>query len=191
MRWRTLVSWIALTAISVALVNAGLLKVAFKMADLFARRISSFVTVPREVVGIWSCIIMASTFVWFQPLLLRLNAWRSIAWVGAVAAAFTVSALSIAGDQSWGFYAAPGICLALPGMALIGWRSRPWMSLIAAALFSAMYWFMAATEPAIISEAFGNPVFMALVIANIPYAAALIYGTELKPKPCASPVATP
>jgi hypothetical protein len=58
---------------------------------LFARNISAFAAVPSDVVGIWNGITIASIFVWFQPLLLRLNAWRSIAWVSAVAFAFTAS----------------------------------------------------------------------------------------------------
>jgi hypothetical protein len=97
-----LLSWIALTGISVAAVNFGLLKMALTAVALFARNISAFVAVPSDVVGIWDGITIASIFVWFQPLLLRLNAWRSIAWVSAVAFAFTASFFSV-NDDSWAF----------------------------------------------------------------------------------------
>jgi len=72
---------------------------------------------------------------------------------------------------------------ALPGMALIGWRSRSWMALIAGALFSTTFWFTASTASFALHKALGNPVFIAILAANIPYAALLLYGTQLKSKP--------
>jgi hypothetical protein len=61
------------------------------------------------------------------------------------------------------------------------------MSLIAGALFSATFWFTASIGHSNFTEAFGNPVFMALLAANIPYAAVLLYGTELKAKAVGPP----
>jgi hypothetical protein len=178
--WRALFSWMALAGISVAAVNLGLLKLALNAVNLFARKVSAFVVLPSDLVGIWNCVTIGIAFVWYQPLLLRLNAWRSIAWISAAAISLTASLFSVEDDQSWGLIAGVGIVATLPGAVLIGWRSRPWMILIAGALFTATFWFMASIGQSIFSKAFGNPVFMAILAANIPYAAVLLYGTELK-----------
>jgi hypothetical protein len=124
---------------------------------------------------------MAIIFVWFQPILLRLNGWRSIAWISTAALAFTLCLtaplLSEMAENSWLLPGALGAVVIAPGIALIGYRSRPWMILIAGTLFSATFWGAAST---IISGRLGNPVFTALLAANVPYAAILLYGTELK-----------
>jgi hypothetical protein len=172
--------------ITVALVNLGLLKLALQAEDRFARKVSALVSRALRIVGVWNWITIALIFVWFQPLLLRLNAWRSIAWLGAFAFAFTASIwlYQSGGDSSGSFLLlAVGLMAALPGVALIGWRSRPWMTLIAGALFSATFWFIGVHRPFHLPIWLGNRVFIAVLAANIPYAALLLYGTDLKSKP--------
>jgi hypothetical protein len=180
-RWRALLTWIALDSISIAVIDLGFLNGIDEAMQRFARYISRFIAVPSSVVTIWAYISLAVLFVWFQPLLLRLNGWRSIAWISAVtvvlALALSPPILSHLGDKPWFLLGALGIIITLPGLTLIGYRSRPWIMLIAGVLFLAVFWY---TASLILSHRFGNPVFLSLLAANLPYAAVLLYGTKLK-----------
>jgi len=180
-RWRALLTWIALDSISIAVIDLGFLNGIDEAMQRFARYISRFIAVPSSFVTMWPYITLAALFVWFQPLLLRLNGWRSIAWISAVtvvlALALSPPILSHLGDKPWFLLGALGIIVTLPGLTLIGYRSRPWMILIAGILFLPVF---AVTASMIRDPRFGGPNSIGLLAANLPYAAVLLYGTKLK-----------
>jgi hypothetical protein len=119
-----------------------------------------------SVRNVWRISFGVAMLTWFQPVLLRLGLFRGVLWftlfaVICAARVFT-GATSLTADASLLSLAA-----ALPGLTLIGVRTRPWMILPAAAAFSAM----------VIGLNRDSHKFAPLA-ANLPYAATLLYGTQ-------------
>jgi hypothetical protein len=142
-------------------------------------------------------VFSAVASLWIYPFALRLGWLRALVWIslagmGAGLGLALASLMgfrgvvSVAGDLST-FAMAP--VLTLPGVALVGRRSRPWLILAAAAGFpgvdrftnqvcSRQFWEMFRSwQPA----AWG-------ALCSFPYAAILIFGTKLIPKRSATSV---
>jgi hypothetical protein len=133
----------------------------------------------------WNSFLPNLVVVWFQPILLRLSTQRILTWLGisTVGAAVTAILISQNGSTYWMFLYF--LKASLPGFALIGARSRPWLILPAAALqvfmdsvLQLMYWlgrdrfFDSDDTISVVTD----------VAASVLYGAVLLYGTrQLRP----------
>jgi hypothetical protein len=145
------------------------------------------IVVPPFVRTVWRCIAMALMLAWYQPLLLRLSGLRCAAWIGIVA--FCIFALNRIAFP-WHPIVTIGMAAALPCVALIGSRSRPWMALFAGTLFAASLWLLAndawlfiamwlVFRNSVLEAQTANSISIALLSGNVAYAAVLLYGTDL------------
>jgi hypothetical protein len=125
--------------------------------------------------GVADEVLLACSSLWFYPVALRLGSLRTVIWVGLAAlGAQLFSCL-------WEFFTISGwvfhlrtLPILLPGVALIGRRTRPWM--VVPATIAWTY-----------CGAFGigwNSSFDFFSVAkmSLPYAAILTFGTKLIPK---------
>jgi hypothetical protein len=137
-RWRTLVAWIALSVAAAAIFSSrlgtGLYHGLLHVADELPRRLP----LPIHVIDlpeVWWVSLIMFAFMWFQPLLLRLDSSRTCAWI----AAFTVSPVigaMVHYQKLAGFIALfpyiVGTTAALTStLLLIGQRTRPWLGFLA------------------------------------------------------------
>jgi hypothetical protein len=109
---------------------------------------------------------------WFEPLLLRLDLFRGLAWI-ALRTLAPASVKVFAGGLS-AFMAALviGAALGLSVLVLRGWRSRPWMPVIAIPLMILVYCLLVISEITMPSWLLGAAL-------AFPSAAVLLYGTRL------------
>jgi hypothetical protein len=113
-------------------------------------------------------------FLWFFPFALQLGWLRAAIWVGLIGIATALTSISLELEV--------GVPL-LPCIAMVGRRTRPWMAIPAVvALF-----LVAAVRVRISPDAFAWPNALTAHGARyaamlLPYAAILIFGTNLIPK---------
>jgi hypothetical protein len=108
---------------------------------------------------------------WFEPFVLRLNLPRGLIWIGLRSIPFHVS------PRSWDHYSVAMTLgylssSALSIIVLRGWRSRPWVMLIAGILLASVD-FCLLEFPTQLGYWFDNAVL------SLPYATILLYGTRL------------
>lgn len=182
--WCALLIWLTLSA----LVGATDYWVQFVLDEItalfytslpFDPFVSLFRVVPRCLTYIPASVLFMC---WFQPILLRLDNWRVLIWIvlsmlfGSLliwfggAGYFTSAEIrSIIAGQFFG----------LPGLACIGRRTRPWMSLAASGI---------AIHSAFLFVGTGHATFWyAFAIPNAVYGAIMLYGTTLKARNCDHP----
>jgi uncharacterized SAM-binding protein YcdF (DUF218 family) len=107
---------------------------------------------------------------WFQPILLRLNYPRAGIWI-AISCVVPAAAIGVGLMSAKNSTIVPSVAVGLTGFALIGWRTYPWMTLVAA-VPHALVLLITLDSPAR-----GLP---AITVASVPYAAILLYGTRLQ-----------
>ena len=120
---------------------------------------------------------MASVFgvmCWFHPLCLRLGVIRSTLWIVSYVTVGLVIYMVyplISHRFSEALFDAVLLppMLGLPGLAVIGVRTRPWISPCAAIVSSIAVFAFWRSEGSLITGA---------LLANVPYAALMIYGTK-------------
>jgi hypothetical protein len=163
-----MITWIVLTAVAGEVILRGLSEfIAFaseQLAIYLPDGAQSLV-----MFGVSPLVLSKLLLAWFQPFLLKLNATRGFAWIALwiIPSTIVILLLPTVGMTL------PIVFMqaALPGVTLIGWRSRFWMTVPAAALYAAAAWLLFAPK-------FGN---LNLVIASSAYGATLLYGTHLLP----------
>jgi hypothetical protein len=128
-RFRTLLTWVALNGIMVGLFFLGFFGALVDGVDGVSRSISRFVSVDPTVQDIWRCVAIAAVVSSFQPVLLRLNGLRTIVWITAFAVGLCAFHFLFMRPDT--LNVTPLLLpFALPGVALIGCRTRPWMTLV-------------------------------------------------------------
>jgi hypothetical protein len=106
---------------------------------------------------------------WFLPIALRLGAMRSAIWIGLVFTASQITVLLLQYSPLRTGLLFPAALLAIPCIAMIGRRTRPWMAIPAAAM------------SAIVTR-WTEGDFLTATGLVLPYAAILIFCTSLIPK---------
>jgi len=174
-RWCALLTWFALTAITIALrdANAYRFNAMTQQPITYLQRLLQVPLLPvlhnmAYTLTVWLLLI------WFQPLALRLSLWRGMAWISLplVAEILWQVHIAFAGyDSQWPWFAIQCGSAALQCWVLWGWRSRPWMCLPA----------QAATSALMISASFlpSLPFWLTRAVNTLPQAALLLYGTRL------------
>jgi len=177
-RWRALLTWMALAAGTVALVELGGFGLIVELSNVVF--IWAKAVLPNAVPPWWwpvAAIGAIYTFLWqwFAPVILRVGLWRSLTWLG-LAVLITVSDLAsvlffrvFGPDSNNDLHIA--FAFALPGLAVAGRRSRPWMSLVGGVLVAAAG-FAANQLPGL-----SHPIIKG-TLAHFIYAAVMLYGTR-------------
>ena len=172
-RWRTVITWAVFAGASACLIDSG-----FRgWMDLVTRRLSMTL---RSLIGYSptaAFLEMASVFgvmCWFHPLCLRLGVIRSTLWIVSYVAVGLVIYMVyplISNRFSGALFDAVLLppMLGLPGLAVIGIRTRPWISPCAAIVSSIAVFAFWRNEGSLLTGA---------LLANVPYAALMIYGTK-------------
>jgi hypothetical protein len=139
----------------------------FSKVQYATRSILQVGALPPTLEDAWQISLEVALFTWFQPLLLRLGLVRGAYWV-MVFSAVCFARVLIDENSMTTLLIASFLAAALPGLALIGVRTRPWMIVPAAACFSAAAFGLFDEE--------GRLLHLA---ANVPYPVILLYGTRL------------
>ncbi len=177
-RWRALITWLVLAAISSAVLEWGVIDPIVAMVRSGVQRM-----LPGTVRGlsfflesVASSAHILPLFVWYQPLALGLKPLRWLIWIGgAVAVSASFILLRVPPGHAavmlflWGWPA-------LAGVLLIDLRSRPWMSLPAGLLSMIVCGSVMPTH-------FNHILWWQLPLTNLPYAAIMLYGTRRLPRP--------
>jgi len=172
-RWRTLITWAVFAGASACLIDSG-----FRgWMDLLTRRLSMTLRSLTGYSPTAAFLEMASVFgvmCWFQPLCLRLGVIRSTLWIVSYVAVGLVIYMVyplISNRFSEALFDAVLLppMLGLPGLAVIGVRTRAWISPCAAILSSIAVFAFWRSEGSLLTGA---------LLANVPYAALMIYGTK-------------
>jgi hypothetical protein len=172
-RWRALITWTVLAWISASLLEGGFRP----WMDFVTRRLSAIL---RSIVGYSppaAVLEMSSVFAvmcWFQPMCLRLGILRSALWIVVyVTVGLAIYAMYSVLGERLGEALFDAVLLppmfGLPGLVAIGVRTRVWLSPCAAILST------------IAVFAFWNSrgsLVPAALLANIPYALLMLYGTR-------------
>ena len=127
----------------------------------------------------WACGYtgsMVCVMFWFEPLALRLNLLRGLAWLAVRSVPFVLFNLNVRHDVAltqaftllaWSALAVPVLC---------GWRSRPWVSVIGGALMAGGAYYV--ETPVFYYEG----AWLRIPALSLPYAAVLLYGTRRLPR---------
>jgi hypothetical protein len=124
----------------------------------------------------WICSVQAMLS-WFQPVVLRLGAVRVALWIAVYV--LLGAGLIFSLDRAPGMYSVRDLIVighwfGVPGMVVIGARTHPWQSFVGAA---AALGLLALFGWKALSFGSGSMV-SGLILANLPYAAVMLYGTE-------------
>jgi hypothetical protein len=170
-RWRALITWVVLAFLSACVIESGVRSSMDSVARWVSMMLTSLIayTPPAWILEMSSVFAAAS---WFQPLCLRLGVLRSALYI----LIYVIVGLIILPGRSFidseplhdAMLLAP--MLGLPGLVAIGIRTRPMLSFPAAAL-SILAGFLFWTRDGSLTSA--------LLLANLPYAVAMLYGTRL------------
>jgi hypothetical protein len=170
---RALVTWTFLAGFS-----AWLLESSYRgWIDLVTRRLSITMQALAGYTPPATILEMSSVFAvmsWFQPICLRLNIFRSALWILIyVVVGLAIYAMYFQFPNRFDEAAFDALLLTpmfgLPGLVTVGVRTRPWMSPGGAILSM------------IVVYVFWDPhgsLAPAALLANIPYAALMLYGTR-------------
>jgi hypothetical protein len=176
-RWLVLLTAVAMTATSFTL-SWELTEIIDAVAAKWVALVSSWLSklgfsLQIGVVEI-SFITRALAMVWIYPFVLRLGLLRFAAWTAlAVAGAILCfEALSNSAGSRM-YFLCFGFPALLPGVAMIGRRTRPWLILPASAAFTAVFH---------LGSQIHEGDFLWAAQISLPYAAILIFGTKLIPK---------
>jgi hypothetical protein len=148
---------------------------------------------PGHLGGAWSISLWLIAFTWFQPLLLRLDAMRSLAWI----VGFFVSPVIAVMANPDGLYGLPRL-LPLVGstaaitstLLLIGQRSRPWLGLLGGLAYGVGLLLESARTraplvgidvqwlPSLEFSVFRASLASTILVGNLVFALPLIFGTK-------------
>jgi hypothetical protein len=175
-RWLVLVVTVIVASVSVTLIHDMRVMKQVKAA---IEMISSWKAALGLNAPFWvleeGAVSACATF-WCYPFALRLGALRSAIWLLLAGVAGGSASWSVIGDSA--FWKVT-LLLAAPGLAMIGRRTRPWMILPASAAYLSVttaHWEL----NDLLSE----------VTKGLPFAAILIFGTDLISKKPATAAAT-
>jgi hypothetical protein len=172
-RWRAFLTWVALSWLMMRFDNYWSRQVAL---DWITTRLAPSTARGWFLTSTWVSLCTACLMGWFQPILLRLSLVRTIAWIGTlVLGDLLPDVLALHGEFRWMYY--EFYSASLPGVVLIGERSRPWMIIPAAAL-SVFIQCVSMSLAEWQGFSSGHVYYADFVISSVPYAAVLLYGTR-------------
>jgi hypothetical protein len=175
-RWQAVLIWLTLAGVSGAVIDTRAFQWGFDnlYGTLIKQTARLGLAVPgglREIIAFCNVFVLMT---WFHPVALRLNLSRTLIWLAICTTC--CFAFFIIEFRYWDrlgvlfFTAGPGIA----GLALIGWRTRPLMSVVASVLAACvvqcLLWFQVRTA--------SGPYWLILMAVNLPYALVMIYGTK-------------
>jgi hypothetical protein len=171
-RWRALLTWLILVMLDARIIQ-----------HFSYNRLERAVTWPIKAINDWIPISLllgytpillslniALAMIWFEPLALRFNLWRGIAWLFLRAVPWVIiSRFSTNVWESLGVILFFDIAIII---ILRGWRSRPWMILICwVLLVGAILWKK--------TTSMNTPYWVQSAILSACYALPMLYGTQL------------
>ena len=188
--WRALLTWIGLAILAECDYGVGASYLVFKTSTTLFMRVDGMLSAPVPPV-FWQFareLDIALLYCWFEPLALRLNLRRGLVWLALRCLPTVVVAIVVSKVES----ASPWVrfvSTALPGLALIGWRSRPWMTVVGGAVQAGsrgapghmarrFLYNLLVLVPALHSHGRVLGVLLGAVFM-LPFPMALLYGTRL------------
>jgi hypothetical protein len=173
--WRALLTWVGLATLGGWAYDHGtryaIMTNADWVFDKLARQLPKPLLLEMRNFSV-SCNSYLLYF-WMEPLALRLNLRRGLAWFGLRIAPFAVVPAFI-GLNVASLTISIVACSTLAALVLHGWRSRPLMALAAGIL------------DCVVIQAFVRfdlgGTWMAALAMTLPYAAILLYGTRRLPR---------
>ena len=178
-RWRALLTWVALSWLMMRFDNYWVRPVTIDWIASWPFPSAAGRWYFGEM-WLWACTY--SLMGWFQPILLRLSLVRTVVWIGILVLSVEVPKVGMSNGVMVSQGNAPWmindfVSATLPGLALIGERSRPWMMIVAAALSVFVQWLSGSIAEWLGFQR-GQLYYANLVISSLPYAAVLLYGTR-------------
>jgi len=172
-RWRSFAVWAALTIGSIFAFTSPLSVQIMEGADVAIhvfRRWLSLSSIDLSLVWDWSVSVFALT--WFQPVLLRLDRKRGVAWIVGFTAWPAIVGLLFGFDWEYVHFAHFMFAIsALTAVLLLkGQRTRPWLGVIAA--FGYLIGMSLSRSADIIDYK------IVWILANMFFGAVLLFGTE-------------
>jgi hypothetical protein len=132
-RWRALITWIVLTGVMSLMLDFSE-DWLFSQVQHAPQSILQIGALPSRLEDAWQISLEVALVTWFHPVLLRVGLFRGAYWV-MVFSAVCFARVLIDENSTTILVIASFLAAALPGLALIGVRTRPWMILPAAACF--------------------------------------------------------
>jgi hypothetical protein len=170
-RWRAWLTWVVLAGVMGAIHGAGH-DALYGMLSVL-RSSPRFAQIANVVPPFWQhCAIFVLTMAWFPPWILRLGLRRSVLWVLLGIASMITLLHHLGFDGFWQRFLVLFATASVPGCALIGRRSRPWLATVGGACWGII---MAAGS----DSAEDGWLWLFSAVASAPYAFILLYGTEL------------
>ena len=181
-RWRALLTWVVLSAVSTWIAGHG--EWIASASDFFLEHVANLLSfrLPMAVLQFAAPLSILLFVTWFPPVILRLGLARTALWLAISALLWLVlevqslAAFSSGSPQPvelhWMRAATVG-GVGLPGLAVIGRRSRPWVSLIGGIL-TAGFFSVCPTELADSLWGWVTPESI--------YGAVMLYGTSPLPR---------
>ena len=168
-RWRALATWFALSTLMCVALNFGVGEAVYERSIVFASKLGSWLAIPwRTLAFVWDSSATLFVITWFQPLLLRLSTPRAIGWIAlSCVLPAVIGGLTTTPET---YILVLTCALSLTGLTLIGCRTRPWMTVVGAMAYAAVF-LLTANAPIR-----GLP---ALALGSLPYGGILLYGTRL------------
>ena len=191
-RWRWMENrWVALS-VTVLMSVAGFWTCSHVADQMLAEKWSLYLEAYLAQIGLntspveFTHLLRSCALLWFYPVALRLGPGRTAIWFGLVGVWFWLAfpltsylyprAIELGREMEFAS-SLNGLRWALPCLALIGRRSRPWLAVPAGASVTLFTYFYFVWNPS-----FGTGTLLWPTLNSLPYAAILIFGTTLIPK---------
>jgi hypothetical protein len=177
-RWRALLTWIVLAGLSGLALKMGYIDWIEGVLRWVTTELSPYLgTLPNlRYVVICQFLVVLN---WYQPVALNLGLGRCLLWI-ALSVVLGISAVVML-DRPYRPYdnhiinlLIVGLLGGVPGLVVIGVRTRPWMTFVGAALAIGLLITTGWTSKVLGLEA----LVFGMILANLPYAAVMIYGTS-------------
>ncbi len=172
--WRALITWVVLASLIGAVEDIFGFDGILSGINWAFDQSNRYLPWPLHP-GVLQFLYVANTVLfltWFEPIILRLNLWRAVAWV------LLRIGLLLCADYSWPYRgistdAAVYLLWSVATVPLLhGRRTRPWASIPAASL-SLIVWELLKLMPS------APPAWFGVAAVPFPYAAVMLYCTRL------------
>jgi hypothetical protein len=176
--WRALLTWLALAALSGYTLDAGGWNAINRVTNFFLSTLKQIQPIPIPAwlsyaarLSNWFLFV-----VWFEPLILRLNLLRGLAWLGLRILPFAVVAMFHSRINDWEM--ALGWLVSSSVVVPVLWRQRSpsWVSAIAGVIVAGVQYGL---ESYYLQRKIGYPTWILLTATTLPYAAIMLYCTRL------------
>ena len=191
-RWLVLLVTVVISAVSYTLAHkANIIPATIELAWKWMKMVPSIDDLTQGLAinflsGFLRNSLPVCALLWFIPIALRLGSIRTIIWLGCVSggAWLAASMRKSHPNMDWDFLY-DALPVLAPGIALIGKRTSPWNTILAAAAYIVALYFWPFTTTAVTLYFYPlstTTTATAGLQLSLPYAAILIFGTKLIPK---------